>query len=83
MIGGIGGYGAYVRNLSRNPGYGLRGKRKDYDSKNDRPVGPRLVKGRGLRRRRAPVASASYVIILLTLTALVGVIVIRFLQAAT
>ena len=49
-----GGLGAHLRNLSRSPNYGLRKRRKEYGSDHEEPVGPKLVRGRGLLRRRRP-----------------------------
>jgi hypothetical protein len=47
-------FGSHFRNLARSPNYGLRRRRKEYGSDDDRPVGPKLVRGRGLFRRRRP-----------------------------
>jgi hypothetical protein len=79
-VGSGGGYGGFVRRLSRDPGYGLRKRRKEYGSKDTRPAGPKLVRGRGLRRRRAPALGAAWVVAILVLLAAVGVIVIRLLR---
>jgi hypothetical protein len=50
---GTGGVGSYLRNLSRSPGYGLRKHRRQHGSGGPAdPVGPSLVRGRGLARRR-------------------------------
>ena len=83
MVGwGVGGVGGYIRRLSRDPGYGLRGKKRNYGKGDTRPLGPKLIRGRGLRRRRN-VISPALGLTILALAAIVGVIVIRLLRVAT
>ncbi len=78
----IGGYGRYVRNLSRGPGYGLRGRRKDYAKYENIPAGPKLIRGRGRPRRRLPdvgPGTSISTVLLLALLAALGIWALRHL----
>ena len=67
--------GRCVRNISRAPGYGLRKRRASGGTaRGDEPVGPRLVRGRGRRRRalRTPGVALllSFVLLMVTVAAI-------------
>ena len=68
----------FIRNLGRSPGYGLRGQRGSYGPSDTRPVGPALVKGRGLSRRREPSYAPSLIALALALLAGLALVAVLF-----